>query len=213
MPIVSCPQCGHGISDRARTCVNCGSPLTPAPTPPEPVASPELAPPAASVTVVQSDLPFFSVPTHKFAVMCIVTLGLYQYYWLFLQWRRLARMAMGPISPFWRTFFAPLWAFSFCSRVRNRALVEGTSPNWSAGALAAAYLVLSIAWRLPDPWSLIPLLSFLPLLPVQQSIERINARHAAGPLPNRAYTTANRIGIVVGSLLLFLAVVGSLLPH
>lgn len=213
MPIVSCPGCGHGISDRARTCVNCGSPLTPIAAPPEPVASIELAPPAAHVNVAQADLPFFSVATHKFAVMCIVTLGLYQYYWLFLQWRRLARMTMHPISPFWRTFFAPLWGFSFCSRVHNRGRIEGAHPNWNAVALGAAYLVLSIAWRLPDPWSLIPLLSFVPLVPVQQTIERINARHAAGPLPNRSYTTANRIGIVVGGLLLLLAIIGSLLPH
>jgi hypothetical protein len=159
------------------------------------------------------ELPFFCVATHKFIVMCVATVGLYQYYWLFLQWRRLARATRQPVSAFWRTFFAPLWGFSFLARVRERAAVNGAAPNWSSGMLAAAYFVLSIAWGLPGVWSLIPILSFLPLVPAQRATEEINARHTNGELPNRGYTRANMVGIVFGSATLLLAIVGSLLPH
>jgi hypothetical protein len=168
--------------------------------------------PIAPAAITQSDLPFFAVATHKFVVMCIVTVGLYQFYWLYLQWKRLARATIEPISPFWRTFFAPLWGFSFCNRVRQRGLLEQTHPNWNAAILAVAYFVLTVLWRLPEPWSLISLLNFLPLVPVQLTIEAINARHARGPLPNRSYSTANIAGIVFGSCVLVLAVIGSFLP-
>jgi cellulose synthase/poly-beta-1,6-N-acetylglucosamine synthase-like glycosyltransferase len=210
MPIVDCPGCGHGISDRATVCVNCGQLLTPAPAPLEPIAE---TPVPSTAAAIQEQLPFFSVATHKFVVMCLATVGLYQYYWLFLQWRRLARGTIQPLSPFWRTFFAPLWGFSFCSRIHNRAALEKTSTKWSAGLLATGYFVLSIAWRLPDPWWLVSLLSFVPLIPVQRTIEQINARHVDAALPNRSYSTTNLVGIVIGGLVLLLAIAGLFLPN
>ena len=209
MPIISCSGCGHGISDRATKCVNCGCALVPLDTSPEPEAAPAVTP-VASVPVRQEQLPFFSVATHKFVVMCIVTVGIYQYYWIYLQWRRIARTAFQPISPFWRTFFAPLWGFSLFWRIRTRSQLDGGHPRWHAGVLGTAYLVLSLTWRLPEPWSLISLFGFLPLIPVQRTIEEINARQAAGDLPNRSYSGANVLGIIIGSGILALAVVGML---
>lgn len=209
MPIISCPGCGHGISDRAAKCVNCGRALIPLDTSPEADAAP-VGMSGASAPVPQEQLPFFSVATHKFVVMCIVTVGLYQYYWIYLQWRRIARMSFEPISPFWRTFFAPLWGFSLFWRIRTRSQLDGAVPRWHAGVLGTAYLVLSLTWRLPEPWSLISLFGFLPLIPVQRTIEEINARQAAGELPNRGYSGANVLGIILGSGILALTLVGVL---
>ena len=141
--------------------------------------------------------------------MCVVTIGLYQYYWLYKQWRRLARMTIEPISPFWRTFFAPLWAFSMFARIEARAHVDQITPGWNDIALGIAYLILNAVWRLPDPWWLVSLLAFVPLVPVQRTIAAINARHASGPLPNGQYSGANVAGIIVGGSVLLLVLIGT----
>jgi len=214
MPIVSCPGCGHGISDRATACVNCGRALTPVAAPSEPVAPPvtptnDHAPGGGTPRSDGAQLPFFSVATHKFVIMCVVTLGMYQYYWLYKQWKRLARTSFEPISPFWRTFFAPLWGFSLFMRIRARAELEKVVVSWNDIALGVAYLLLSAAWRLPEPWWIVSLFGFLPLLPVHGTIEEINARHSAGPLPNRSFSGANVLGIFVGGGILVLALIGT----
>lgn len=180
--------------------MNCGQTLTPVTTPVE-------VPVVSGFEATGSPLPYFSVATHKFVVMNIVTFGLYQYYWIYWQWRHIARTAAQPLSPFWRTFFAPFWAYSLFSRVRQRARVEEAGVYWQASVLAIAYFLLPLTWQLPDPWSLVSLLGFVPLIPVQRTIEAINARHAGHELPNRAYSGANVVGIMVGGGLLVLAVV------
>jgi hypothetical protein len=204
MSIVSCPGCEHLISDRATTCVNCGRALTPVR-----VDAPlEEQPPTPAA---ERELPFFAVATHKFLVMCLVTLGLYQYYWFYKQWRCLARGSRTPVSPFWRTFFAPFWGFSLFAQVEVRAQREQVPVRWNDVALGIAYLLLPMTWRLPGAWSLISLLAFLPLIPVQRTIDRINARNAGGPLPNRGYTGANVVGIIIGSGVVMLVLAGAML--
>lgn len=159
----------------------------------------------------QDALPFFAVATHKFVAMSLVTIGLYQYYWFYKQWRCVARAApREPMSPFWRTFFTPLFAFSLFARIGARAELEKLTPGWNDVVLGIAYLLLSSSWRLPEPWWLISLLAFAPVIPVQRTIDAINRRHASGPLPNRNYSGSNVVGIIVGGGILLLVVIGVL---
>jgi hypothetical protein len=55
------------------------------------------------------------------------------------------------------------------------AQVEG---GLQAGLLALALFILSLLWRLPDPWWLVGLAAFVPMLPVQSAVNEINARLA-----------------------------------
>ena len=70
------------------------------------------------------EFPFFPVPTHKFVVLSICTLGIYELYWAYKNWQRI-RLASGEtLDPFWRAFFAPFWGFSLFRRVRDRVTSE-----------------------------------------------------------------------------------------
>ena len=153
--------------------------------------------------------PFFAVSTHKFVVMSIVTFGLYDVYWAYRHWKRFVEHG-DVLSPFWRAFFAPITNYELVARVRSRARDDGIEVGWIPALMATLYLVLNVTWRLPDPWWLISLLCFVPLIPVQQTIDRVNARHVA-ELPNRGYSGANAFGIVIGGIVLILVLVGTLL--
>ncbi|HEV8234153.1 MAG TPA: hypothetical protein VGP84_06120 [Gemmatimonadaceae bacterium] len=150
--------------------------------------------------------PFFAVSTRKFVVMSIVTLGLYDVYWVWRQWRRFVEHGQV-LSPFWRTFFLVFTNYSLFARVRSRAREEGIEVSWSPALMATLYLVLNVTWRLPDPWVLVSLLVFVPLIPIQETIERINARHVA-ELPNRGFSGADAVAIVIGGLVLILVLIG-----
>jgi len=153
--------------------------------------------------------PFFAVSTRKFVVMSIVTLGLYDVYWVWRQWKRFVEQGQV-LSPFWRTFFLVFTNYSLFARVRSRAREEGIEVSWSPALMATLYLVLNVTWRLPDPWVLVSLLVFVPLIPIQETIERINARHVA-ELPNRGFSGADAVAIVIGGLVLILVLIGVLL--
>jgi len=153
--------------------------------------------------------PLFAVSTRKFVVMSIVTLGLYDVYWVWRQWKRFAEQG-EVLSPFWRTFFLVFTNYSLFARVRSRAREEGIEVGWSPALMATLYLVLNVTWRLPDPWVLVSLLVFVPLIPIQETIERINARHVA-ELPNRGFSGADAVAIVIGGLVLILVLIGVLL--
>jgi Double zinc ribbon len=158
-------------------------------------------------------LPFFPVATHKFIVLSICTFDIYQLYWFYQNWKRMRNATGENISPFWRAFWAPLWGFSFFQRVRERSTTEGVRVEWNPWPLAAFYFVLTVSWRLPDPWWLISLFSFVPMIPVQQVTQRINARCTTQETSNDVYSGANIATIVCGGLFLVLAVVGTFLPE
>jgi len=70
--------------------------------------------------------------------------------------------------------------------------------------------VVAMLWRLPDPWSLVALLGFLPLLPVQNAVNRINRKLAPQAPANSRFGGWNIFGLVVGGIFLILAVIGTL---
>jgi hypothetical protein len=151
-------------------------------------------------------LPLFPVATHKFIVLSICTFGIYQLYWCYQNWKRLK----GPnerMSPFWRTLFAPLWAFQLFTRVRDRVHRGGVAVEWNARGLATVFLVLNLLWRLPDPWWLVSFLTIVPMIPVQQSAQRLNDLVGLGESRNTGYTTANVITMVIGGTLFVLSII------
>lgn len=224
MALITCPDCGHSVSDRATVCVQCGRPVDAEPSLPlhrpqaasEPMVRPR-APQQADLQAAPgvAPLPLFPVATHKFIVLSICTFSLYQLYWCYQNWKRLKGASGEKLSPFWRAFFAPLWGFSLFKRIRAAATSAGVSVDWSSGTLATFYLVLNMTWRLPDPWSLISFGTFIPMIPVQQAAQRVNERHAALSTEGRNdnYSTANVATILIGWLLLILVLVGTFMPE
>lgn len=221
MSLIVCPDCGRSVSDAAAACIHCGrpiarstaepvSPMSPVPTP-----EPQPIPQRASATKTATEYPLFSVSTQKFIVLSICTFSIYELYWCYQNWVKLQSKSTKDMRPFWRAFFAPLWNFRLFGIIRDMAASKNVAVSWSAGVLGTLYLVLSLLWRLPDPWWWISLASLLALVPVQQTAQRINRLYVAEGerLENDTYSKTNIVTIVLGSLLVILAVVGTFIPE
>ena len=156
----------------------------------------------------------FPVTLSKFVVMSITTMGFYELYWAYRNWQRINSRANDNerVSPFWRAVFAPLWGFSLFARVRDTAAQRGVNVGWAPGLLGALYLVVSITWRLPDPWWLISMLAFIPMMPVVRTIQELHAPEPASEGQNGRYSGANIAWIIIGGIFLLLAVWGTFYP-
>ncbi len=227
MSVIECPQCGQRISDQASFCPQCGvrfgSVATAPGRPPEDelriygeaIEPQAVAVPPPGPAAPSGMLPFFPVATHKLIVLSVCSLGIYELYWAYQNWVRIRARTGEKMLPFWRAVFAPLWGFTLFRRIRQTAVAAGVPVGWSAGLVGALYLVLNMAWRLPDPWAwVLSQGTVLALLPVQLTAQRVNATQAAASTepPNDRYTPVNILVILFGGLLLLLGVIDVLIP-
>lgn len=223
MSLVTCRSCERSISSDAQYCVHCGTPLwaptVEAPAPPPWAAAPQWAgqAPAAEpypyphTVQVASDVgQFHAMAVWKLVVMSLCTLGLYELFWFYRNWNRVRERTGGGLSPFWRAFFAPFWAYSLFQEVRADARAQETRTGWSSGALAVAFVMCTIVSRLPDPVALLAFLSVLPLIPVQNTINALAARR--GARPDDTFRGRHAAVAVIGGILFVLVVIGSFIP-
>jgi hypothetical protein len=170
------------------------------------------SPDAVNPAPVAVEHPLFPVGTTKFIVLSICTLGLYEAFWCYQSWKRIRRETGEELSPFWRAVFAPLWGFSLFPHITRVAAKRHIPVMWSDTTIAVWYLLLSASWRLPDPWWLISVATFVPFLPVLKTVREVNAKAPAAEGDNASFSGANIAWVVIGGVLVVMAVIGSFLP-
>jgi hypothetical protein len=175
------------------------------------------APPTAQVADVPAtkaiDTPFFAVSIGKLVLMSICTFGLYQIYWAWQNWQRVKERGEPLIWPIPRAIFGVFFCYPLFVRIRDYSHPSVERPPPAAGPLAAVWIVLQFASRLPDPYWFVTLFSFVCLLPFQAHVNRVNEAVAPGHDPNSRLTGWNWFGLVVGSVFIMLAIVGLLVPE
>ncbi|MFC5436046.1 hypothetical protein ACFPME_05715 [Rhodanobacter umsongensis] len=157
------------------------------------------------------ELVFFPVSVVKLLVLSLCTFGLYEIYWFYKNWQLVKRRENSNIIPVMRSLFGVLFCYSLFEKVSDQAKNAGTG-SIAAGLLAAGWIVLTILWRLPDPYWLVTFLAVLFMLPVQQAINAINSQAAPGHDPNRTFSGWNIAAVIIGGLFFVLALVGIFLP-
>jgi hypothetical protein len=148
------------------------------------------------------------VGTLKLTLMCVGTLGLYQIYWFYQNWRRLRDQEGIQVQPVLRAIFSVFFVYSLFRNVHEKAEDTRVDVGWSAGLLATVYILLSLAVRFPDPIWLVTFLSFVPMLPVQNTIARLNASRGLPPDPWSKLSLLNWFGIAVGGLTMAFVILG-----
>ena len=84
--------------------------------------------------------------------------------------------------------------------------------NWSTGVLGGLYFVLLLLWRLPDPWWLISIFSFLPIIPVIQTVVALHDAVAGNRDRNTRFSGLNIVGLVLGAIWVLLVLIGLFMP-
>jgi hypothetical protein len=142
-----------------------------------------------------------------------VTFGIYELYWFYKNWKFIKQRTGENIMPFWRAFFGVIFCYSCFKEIRETAKTQGVSLSTSAGLLATVWIILTVSWRLPDPFWLVTMATPFILIPIQQTVNTLNKVVAPDHNPNARFSAWNIVGIVFGVLWLTLVIVGLLLPQ
>lgn len=159
--------------------------------------------------------PFFAVSVTKFIVMTVATLGFYELYWFYRNWKLIKERDGTTIMPVWRAIFSIFFIRALFTQVRDfKHAANNDAKQLPAGPLAWGWIILTLMAWLPDLWGyLLPELAFLFVVPVQMRVNLINAAVAPDHDPNSQFTALNWLGVVLGGVLLALgAVIVALLP-
>jgi hypothetical protein len=179
----------------------------------EPPLSNPYAPPQTEVADVALPAlvrrtPFFAVGTTKLLVMCLCTMTLYQLFWFYKNWRAWKLHSGENVTPVLRTLFAVLFCYPLFKRINERAEAAAVG-GFAAGVLATVWIVLSVLYRLPDPYWLVSFGAVFVLPAVQAVANRVNETVAPGHDRNRAFSAWNWVAVALGGPLMVLAIIGA----
>ncbi len=162
-----CTHCGKAIEAKHNFCGNCGASLR--------------------KDLQVKAVPFITNPS-KLAILSVATLGVYDIYWLYKQWRHVKLRDSVEIKPFWRAIFYPFFTYALLKKLQHP----------KAGMYATSYIVLTFLGLIPyeNYFLCLSSLAFLPIYLIQQ---RINEQHGAESQGSN-YAMRAKIGIGVGLL-------------
>lgn len=116
--------------------------------------------------------------------MSIVSLGIYEAYWIYRNWRYIKERDGLKIQPFWRGFFGIFYIHSLLKAIKtDPATYRIAHAKFSPGGLATGWIMLRFLGnglaRVPDPavnliGFVISAPTFLFLLPAQNHINALN---------------------------------------
>lgn len=155
---------------------------------------------------------YFAVSPLKLVVMSICTVGIYELYWFYKNWVLIKERESLDIMPFWRAFFAFFFCYSFFKKVQASAEGISLQKSISPGILATGWIVVTLLWKLPDPYWIGTYFTVIFLLPIQTVVNKINHSVAPGHDKNGKFTGWNIFCVVVGVLLFFLNLLAMFLP-
>ena len=155
---------------------------------------------------------FFPVSRFKLCVMSLVTFGFYEIFWFYKNWQLFKAATGRDISPFWRTVLSGIFCYFLFKEIKVCAKSYCVYPNFSPFLLTIVWIGLNMCFRLPNPYGLVSNLSVIALLPVQETVNKLNCVAAPNHNPNSRFSAWNIAAIAVGGSLTVLAIVGILIP-
>ena len=176
-----------------------------------PYASPDFRVADLPSRQASSESPFFAVSLSKLVIMSVCTLGLYEIYWFYRNWRCIRHREQSNIAPALRALVALFYCYQCFARVRAYDIEKNGSSSLAAGSLAVGWIVATLLWKLPDPYWWLSLLAFVFLLPVQARANRLNAQVSPLHKRNASVRGWDWLAVIPGGALLLLAFLGTLL--
>lgn len=175
------------------------------------------APPLAEVADIPNAFrstlaPFHAVSVVKLGVLGFCTMGIYGIFWFYFHWKRIKVREGDNSIPVMRALFAIFFCNKLFRRVRDAGDELDITPSLASGPLAAGWIILNLAVRLPEPYWLVSIFAFAFLLPVQAHANKVNAAVAPGQDTNERFTPGNWVLVVLGSILVLLSIIGIFLP-
>ncbi|MDQ0193932.1 DUF4234 domain-containing protein [Paenibacillus wynnii] len=160
----------------------------------------------------------FYQPVWQFALLSILTFGVYDIYWYYKNWTRIKAYKFLNFSPQLRTvgLFIPIYNFFLIYKTHKeyRDLIKerGIERDIYPGPIVLVIIISFVLMRLSDPYWLLCFISTLPLAMVQSVLNDLWDKVQVGK-PRRTGLRGRQILLIVlGSLSWIFILIGMFMP-
>jgi len=151
---------------------------------------------------------FYEISNTKLIMLSVFTLGFFEIYWFYRQWKFIEKVKNLKLTPWARGLFAPLFAYSLFKYIFELSKDAGEKQTPSAGWLAAGYFILASMGRFPGWAWLISIASFWPLIPVQNHINQLFNKKYSNGATSTTFNWKEVVVMIIGGIILLLALFG-----
>ncbi|MCU4577539.1 hypothetical protein ACH8I4_04400 [Acinetobacter sp. ABJ_C3_5] len=146
----------------------------------------------------------------RFIFLSIISLGLYELWWIFKAWRFFAIKDHLNIMPAARAIFSIFFLYSLFKKIREYAKAQGDVQEFSAGWMYIGYILFALVFaNLPDPYWLISSVSFMFLIPAFVALNHAKKQDdQLNTVIQEKFNIAQIFVIIIGSIFWILLLMG-----
>ncbi|MBJ9956826.1 hypothetical protein [Acinetobacter courvalinii] len=146
----------------------------------------------------------------RFIFLSIISLGLYELWWIFKAWRFFAIKDHLNIMPAARAIFSIFFLYSLLKKIREYAKAQGDVQEFSAGWMYIGYILFALVFaNLPDPYWLISSVSFMFLIPAFVALNHAKEQDdQLNAMIQEKFNIAQIFVIIIGSIFWILLLIG-----
>ena len=164
-----------------------------------------------------TDSKFLYIPENRLIALGIITLGLFEIYWMYKNWSYIKERDNLDIMPFWRAIFGIFFMHSLLRNIEeDNEMNLITESTFSGSSLATYWVVMMVIGNVSGKFDdilintiglLISIPSIICLLPVQKYINRVN--NLSNPeFTYTGWSTGQIVCLVIGIPLFTLVLIG-----
>ncbi len=148
--------------------------------------------------------PQYIISVPKFIILSIVSFGIYRTWWQYKAWRFYKQKEKSDISPVARTIFSVFYLNSLFNKIQDSAIEKGYSERYSSVGLFIGVLVAGALSKLPQPFGLITILSFIFFIPPFKALNYAKQNTSDINVIEQEGFNGRQIGLIVFSLLILM---------
>ena len=146
------------------------------------------------------------ISVNKFIILSVLSFGLYELWWIYKSWRFFQQKDKLDIMPAVRAILSIFFLISLFIRIQDFANKKGYKSHYSSVSLFIGLFITYFLVKLPDPFWLISLLSFVFLIPPFKALNFAKQNSTNFIVTEQSSFNGRQIAIIIVGLI-FLAFV------
>ena len=148
---------------------------------------------------------------NKFIILSIVTIGLYELWWIYKSWRFFQAKEKSDIMPAIRTVFSIIFLIPLFNKILKLAKRNGYKPGYISVFLFVGILITNLLVLLPTPFSLIAIISFVFLIPPFKALNfAVDYCEGFKVIKQNAFSKRQIFLLAIGVILWILVIIGTI---
>jgi hypothetical protein len=166
---------------------------------------------AGTMLEVESENSEYVISLNKFILLSVLTIGIYELWWMYKIWRYYKQKENLDIMPAARAIFSIFFLYGLMNKILGYAEEKGYSKTYNPTTLFIGFIVANLASRLPDPFWLVSLATvFCFIGPVNAFNYSVTGKYE---VENKPFS-GRQIGLmIVGAIFWVLVFYGMTIPE